>query len=281
MEKYTIGRAELLQWINSTLHLNLTKIEQTSTGAVACQLLDAMQQGSVSMAKVDYNATDEYNAINNYKVLQAGFNKLKIDKPIEVNKLVKARPLDNIEFMQWFKAYYDSHSPALSDYDPVARRSQCKTGDVKGLKKAPSVRKPLPSSGLSSGTTTPRAQPATRRLPGKEPQSAKSVGQVRESATSRSSSDTELKHQASIDSMREEGAGMKLKIDTLERERDFYFDKLRDIEILCQTQELASLPVVKYFEKILYASDEQEAKEAMLEAQGLFAKEEPAAELQP
>jgi len=36
---------------------------------------------------------------------------------------------------------------------------------------------------------------------------------------------------------------MKLKIDTLERERDFYFDKLRDIEILCQTQELASLPV--------------------------------------
>ena len=38
-------------------------------------------------------------------------------------------------------------------------------------------------------------------------------------------------------------ASMKLKIDTLERERDFYFDKLRDIEILCQTQELASLPV--------------------------------------
>ena len=39
-------------------------------------------------------------------------------------------------------------------------------------------------------------------------------------------------------------ASMKLKIDTLERERDFYFDKLRDIEILCQTQELASLPVM-------------------------------------
>lgn len=31
---------------------------------------------------------------------------------------------------------------------------------------------------------------------------------------------------------------LKLKVDTAERERDFYFEKLRDIEILCQAPEL-------------------------------------------
>lgn len=36
---------------------------------------------------------------------------------------------------------------------------------------------------------------------------------------------------------------MRLKIDTLERERDFYFDKLREIEILCQNKDVSSTPV--------------------------------------
>ena len=36
---------------------------------------------------------------------------------------------------------------------------------------------------------------------------------------------------------------LKLKVDNVERERDFYFDKLRDIEILCQMPLLQSIPV--------------------------------------
>ena len=52
---------------------------------------------------------------------------------VDVHKLIKARPLDNIEFMQWFKKYFEDHTGGeLFDYDPAARRAISKTGDVRG-----------------------------------------------------------------------------------------------------------------------------------------------------
>jgi len=64
---------------------------------------------------------------------------------------------------------------------------------------------------------------------------------------------------------------MQLNVDALEKERDFYFGKLRDIEILCQEQEnnegmsedMSTL--IDTIKKIMYATDEAEGEDEAAE----------------
>ena len=48
---------------------------------------------------------------------------------------------------------------------------------------------------------------------------------------------------------------MKTSVDGLEKERDFYFGKLRDIEVLCQEEGAAGTPLSDKVLAILYATE--------------------------
>ncbi|KAG8652465.1 hypothetical protein MANES_06G094300v8 [Manihot esculenta] len=231
---YFVGRNEILTWINNRLQLNLTRIEEAASGAVQCQMMDMTYPGVVPMHKVNFDAKTEYDMIQNYKVLQDVFNKLKIEKHVEVNRLVKGRPLDNLEFLQWLKRYCDSVNGGImnENYNPVERR--IKGGKDRSSKGTLKTSKSLQSNNMSGDPV------------GLRPKQGRGGGA----------------NSSEIETLSREITELKLSVSHLEKERDFYFAKLRDIELLCQTPELEDLPMAVAIKKILYAAD---AKESALE----------------
>lgn len=243
---YFVGRNEILTWINNRLQLNLSRIEEAASGAVQCQMIDMTYPGVVPMHKVNFDAKTEYDMIQNYKVLQDVFNKLKIEKHIEVNRLVKGRPLDNLEFLQWLKRYCDSVNGGImnENYNPVERRG--KGGKERNSKGSQKNSKSFQTNNTGSGDAA--------GLRNSGPKQGNNY-----SASGAADSSTE------IQALSDQIADLKVSVDHLEKERDFYFAKLRDIEILCQTPELENIPMAVAVKKILYAVDAKES--ALSEAQ--------------
>ncbi|WCJ31270.1 Microtubule-associated protein RP/EB family member 1C [Euphorbia peplus] len=262
---YFVGRSEILSWINSTLQLNLSKVEEACTGAVHCQLMDAAHPGMVPMHKVNYDAKSEYEMIQNYKVLQDVFNKLKITKHIEVNKLIKGRPLDNLEFMQWMKRYCDSVSGGTLSYNPLERRETSKGGKEVTKKSQQS------QSSAKSSSVAPR------------PQSSHNARRTDASSVHANPPPKASKPPPSavVPAHDEQITELKLSVDSLEKERDFYFGKLRDIEILCQSPSIENLPAVAAIKRILYATDDDASVVAEAQAMVSCHEKEEADHLSP
>lgn len=256
------SRTELLTWLNDLLKLNYTKIEQCGTGAAYCQIMDSIY-GDVPMHRVKFNSTAEYEFMTNFKILQSCFTKHKVEKIIYVEKLVRCRFQDNLEFLQWLKRYWTQHKDE-SIYDPDSRRKFRPTANSAPTSGSTiNVAKRRTSSGPRSSLTG-----ATRSgsLPSRN-QGA--LGTRRVTTEQLLSMQAELSQaQANIQSLQKELTQYKEAMPIMERERDFYFGKLRDIEILSQsTKDLCkegvyeneSEALVKFLNKvqqILYATEE-------------------------
>ncbi|KAK9925988.1 hypothetical protein M0R45_023244 [Rubus argutus] len=236
---YFVGRNEILTWINNRLQLNLSRIEEAASGAVQCQMMDMTYPGVVPMHKVNFDAKTEYDMIQNYKILQEVFNKLKIEKPLEVNRLVKGRPLDNLEFLQWLKRYCDSVNGGImnENYNPVERR--CKGGKERYPKGSQKISKSLQANNSGDPVGLSKASGPKQGRTFAVAGGANSSGEIR--------------------ALTKEITDLKLSVDLLEKERDFYFGKLRDIEILCQASDLEAVPMSVAIKKILYAADAKES----------------------
>ncbi|XP_064190432.1 uncharacterized protein LOC135254212 isoform X3 [Anguilla rostrata] len=75
-----LSRHDMLAWVNDSLQLTYTKVEQLCSGAAYCQFMDMLFPGCVLLKKVKFQARLEHEYIHNFKVLQAAFKKMSVDK---------------------------------------------------------------------------------------------------------------------------------------------------------------------------------------------------------
>merc|ERR1711884_61189 len=188
----------------------------------------------VQLKKVKFRTKLEHEYIQNFKVLQASFKRMQVDKIIPVDKLSKGRFQDNFEFLQWFKRFFDANYDG-QEYDPIAARDGLELGSKmpsNGQSKMPaktSVTKRPTANRMSSG-----ASRSTRPMGGG---GAPSVAQVEE--------------------LNAQILEKNLTIEALEKERNFYFEKLRDIEVLAQEYEVEDVSgISQKVLEVLFATEE-------------------------
>lgn len=267
------SRVDLLNWVNALLDLNYTKVEQLGTGAAYCQILDSIYL-DVPMGKVKFDATKEYEYLNNYKVLQSACQRHKISKAIPVDRLIKCKFQDNLEFFQWIRKFWKENKDE-TEYDPNSRRkyvpppastpSSARSSRVSSVTAQSSRRttpifstttttsNTLPRSRVSSQNSKPLSNPASRVSSLSNPVNKQLENDLNQTKAQLEEANAELDE-------------YKVALDTLETERNFYFNKLREIEILTETtndllkdetQEHPSLKdILIKIQEILYNTEE-------------------------
>ncbi|CAK9783876.1 hypothetical protein CC85DRAFT_288875 [Cutaneotrichosporon oleaginosum] len=202
MSVYTgASRGELIAWLNDLLAPQVVqKVEECGKGVILCQVLDSIY-GDLPMSRVKFNARMEYEYLENFKILQKAFAKHKIDKPIPVGKLVKCKMQDNLEFLQWMKKFWDANSTGAA-YDTAGRGMIASSGSSA----------PAPRTSTSARAPAPAPRSSVAAAAGARAPSAASAAQL-----------SQLNAQV---------LEMQAQCEGLEKERDFYFAKLRSIELI-------------------------------------------------
>lgn len=150
---------------------------------------------------------------------------------------------DNLEFLQWSKRYWDQYYPG-GDYDAVARR--------KGSGAPPAATQPHAASRTSAGTGT-----GARRGTTPTTTTTTTTSSVRGKWSSGGGNASAA--------VAQENTQLRETVTGLERERDFYFSKLRDIELLIQNAADETSPefekdkdpndLMKQIQQILYSTE--------------------------
>jgi len=245
-----LSRHEMLAWVNGNLQSQFGKIEELGTGAAYCQFMDMLFPGTVPLKRVKFCSKLEHEYITNFKILQAAFKKTNVDQVIEVDKLTKQKFQDNFEFLQWFKKFFDANYSG-GDYDAFEARGGAQMGN--GGSRAPVGSRSVGGAPrpLKPQNGSPVKPPAARNGVATRPTGPKAPARSSQKPMSNGSS-------AQIDDLTLQVEEMRLTVEGLERERDFYFGKLRDIEVIVGqfAENDADKDMAQKLLDILYATED-------------------------
>ncbi|KAJ3073367.1 hypothetical protein HDU98_001716 [Podochytrium sp. JEL0797] len=254
------SRTELLAWLNDLSQLGITKIEHCGTGVAYCVVMDSIYR-DVPLKKVKFNAKNDYEYISNFKVLQSVFDKHRIDHPILIEKLSRCKMQDNLEFLQWVKRYWDSYYPG-GDYDALARRAASPMGSNANMPPRASATKGSANSiatgmkkTLSSNSVAASPAPKSARAAAPAPRMSSTMP-----TAAKRQQEMEEEYQRNMEEMTNQAMELKVTVDQVEKEREFYFTKLREIELFVQEQMerggMAVGEVLEQIQAIMYKTED-------------------------
>lgn len=241
-----MGRLELLSWVNELTESDYPRIETLSDGIAYCQVIDLIHPKSVMLVKLncksnlDYPRNEDDN-FRNLKVLEDALIKVKSKRTIDTTKLSRSKFPDNMDFLQWLYQYYLQEKDNIEEdrYPAYAKRVEA----YKKQKKIPAEKSNFDLQMSSHLIPNDPDFDVNERVSPDLNQQRKN--QLKDLVLSL---EQELTNQVSNYKLLQED------IQQVEEERNFYFQKLRQIEILCGEDED---PVCSQLIEIISATPEE------------------------
>ncbi|KAL1236099.1 Microtubule-associated protein RP/EB family member [Trichinella pseudospiralis] len=206
-----LSRHEMLNWVNDCLQSGFTKVEQLCTGTAYCNFMDMLFPGSVALRK-------------------ESFLKMGVNKVVPVDKLIKGKFQDNFEFLQWFKKFFDANYDGRP-YNALLARGEEPMPPADGISKATGSKATVPRRAAAAVASERVAKPVTKQAVFARPNSAARSTAGDHGPSNGQANLTDQRIQDLTEQLKE----LELQHANLEKERNFYYGKLRNIEVIAQS----------------------------------------------
>jgi len=212
------GRLELLEWVNKLCESDYPRIESLSDGVAYAQILDMLHPRTIPLSRIVFLPRSIEDNAKNLRMVADALNKIKAKKPLDISKLSQGKFAEHMDLVQWMYSYFQKNQSLVKGkYSAYTKRLEA----YKRQKKIPPEK---------TNFEVVMSEHLIPNDPDLETQDSsiheQRLNQLKDLV---SSLEQELTNQVSNYKLLQED------IQQVEEERNFYFQKLRQIEIISES----------------------------------------------